>query len=141
MHRWVVAFCKLNGMQLHEGKTLYIGRTETQDQVPDGIISINSVPILAVPLGMSVRYLGAQIAMDLKTMISARKSHKRLVSIATRRSNIISQSTKLSLSSTPTSWPSSSSGFGLLRPQPISRNSGTLRWPRQYQRSLAHLES
>jgi hypothetical protein len=25
------------------------------------------VPILAVPLGMSVRYLGAQIAMDLKT--------------------------------------------------------------------------
>jgi exonuclease III len=67
MHRWVVAFCKLNGMRLHEGKTLYVGRTESQGQVPDGIISINSVPIKPVPLGTSVRYLGAQISMDLNT--------------------------------------------------------------------------
>src|ERR1700694_5594756 len=67
MHRWVVAFCKLNGMRLHEGKTLYVGRTESHGQVPDGIISINSVPIKPVPLGTSVRYLGAQISMNLNT--------------------------------------------------------------------------
>jgi hypothetical protein len=141
MHRWVVAFCKLNGMQLHEGKTLYIGRTETQDQVPDGIISINSVPILAVPLGMSVRYLGAQIAMDLKTTDQCSQISQTIGFYCHKALKYhLTVDQAVSLFNT-TSWPSSSSGFGLLRPQPILRNSGTLRWPRQYQRSLAHLES
>jgi len=49
----------------HEGKTELAGRTESGDQVPNGIISINSTPLVPVDHDHPIRYLGAMICMNL----------------------------------------------------------------------------
>ena len=65
MHAWVVAFCAFNGLRLHEGKTVLIGRNADRSQIASGIININGMNISPLAVGKSVRYLGASIDIDL----------------------------------------------------------------------------